>query len=68
MANHLCIEELTTEEAKMGRALARQFAENEIFPVRQQIDDDKDHTKVIEPIFRKNLKELGFQKVMAVHG
>jgi alkylation response protein AidB-like acyl-CoA dehydrogenase len=65
MANHLCIEELTTEEAKMGRALARQFAENEIFPVRQQIDDDKDHTKVIEPIFRKILIDLGFQKVMA---
>ena len=65
MTNYPCIEELTTEEAKMARALARQFVENEIIPVRQQIDDDKDHTKVIEPIFRKILIDLGFQKVMA---
>jgi len=64
MANHLCIEELTTEEAKMARALARQFAENEIFPVRQQIDEDKDHTQVIEPIFKKILIDLGFQRLM----
>jgi len=65
VTNYPCIEELTTEEAKMARALARQFVENEIIPVRQQIDDDKDHTKVIEPIFRKILIDLGFQKVMA---
>jgi len=64
MSNHLCIEELITEEAKMARALARQFAENEIFPVRQQIDDDKDHTKVIEPILRKLLIDMGMQKMM----
>lgn len=64
MANHLCLEELITDEYKMARALARQFVENEIFPVRQQIDDDKDHTKVIEPIFRKILIDLGFQKLM----
>jgi alkylation response protein AidB-like acyl-CoA dehydrogenase len=65
VTNYPCIEELTPEEAKMARALARQFVENEIIPVRQQIDDDKDHTKVIEPIFRKILIDLGFQKVMA---
>jgi len=65
MTKHLCVEELTTEEAKMGRALGRQFTENEIFPVRQQIDDDKDHTQVIEPIFRRILIDMGFQKMMA---
>ena len=64
MAKHLCVEELTTEEAKMGRALGRQFTENEIFPVRQQIDDDKDHTQVIEPIFRRLLIDMSFQKMM----
>ena len=64
MAKHLCVEELTTEEAKMARALGRQFTENEIFPVRQQIDDDKDHTQVIEPIFRRILIDMNFQKMM----
>ena len=64
MAKHLCVEELTTEEAKMGRALGQQFTENEIFPVRQQIDDDKDHTQVIEPIFRRLLIDMSFQKMM----
>jgi hypothetical protein len=39
MANHVCLEELITDEYKMTRALARKIAENEIFPVRQQIDD-----------------------------
>jgi len=64
MIKHLCVEELTTEEAKLARALGRQFSENEIFPVRQQIDDDKDHTQVIEPIFRRLLIDMGFQKMM----
>jgi len=40
MAEHVCVEELVTEAYKMTRALAKQIAENEIFPVRQQIDDD----------------------------
>jgi len=64
MVKHLCVEELTTEEAKLARALGRQFTENEIFRVRQQIDDDKDHTQVIEPIFRRLLIDMGFQKMM----
>jgi len=64
MASHLCVDELTTEEAKMARAVARQFTENEIFPVRQQIDEDRDHTQVIEPILRKLLIDMGMQKVM----
>ncbi len=65
MANHIAIDVLDTEEAKMARALARQFVDNEILPVRQQIDDDKDHTKVIEPLFRKIMIELGMGRIMA---
>ena len=64
MANHLCPEELITDEYKMARTLARKIAENDIFPVRQQIDDDKDHTQVVEPIFKKILIDLGMQKIM----
>lgn len=64
MAEHVCVEELVTEEYKMTRALAKQIAENEIFPVRQQIDDDRDHTRVIEPLFKKILLELGLQRAI----
>lgn len=65
MANHIAIDVLDTEEAKMARSLARQFVEKEILPVRQQIDDDKYHTKVIEPLFRKIMIELGMGRIMA---
>jgi len=64
MTEHVCVEELVTEQYKMTRALARQIAENEIFPVRQQIDDDRDHTKVIEPLFKKILIDLGLQRIL----
>ncbi|MDY6918312.1 MAG: acyl-CoA dehydrogenase family protein [Chloroflexota bacterium] len=56
---HIAIEELNGGQAKMVRALARQFVDSEIIPIRQQIDDDRDHTKFIEPIFRKLMVELG---------
>ena len=61
---HICVEELVTEEYKMTRALAKQIAENEIFPVRQQIDDDRDHTQVIGPLFKKILLGLGLQRAI----
>ena len=64
MANHFCVEELVSEEYKMVQALAKQIVENEIFPVRQQIDDDKDHTQVIEPLFKKILLDLGLQRML----
>lgn len=64
MVDHVCVEELVTEEYKMTRALAKHIAENEIFPVRQQIDDDRDHTQVIEPLFKKILLELGLQRTL----
>lgn len=64
MVDHVCVEELVTEEYKMTRALAKHIAENEIFPVRQQIDDDRDHTQVIESLFKKILLELGLQRTL----
>ena len=51
---------LVTEEDLRARDMFRKFVEKEIFPFRQQIDDDKDHT-----IVRKILKamtKLGTQK------
>ncbi|HEY49907.1 MAG TPA: hypothetical protein G4O13_07670 [Dehalococcoidia bacterium] len=65
MANHIAIEPLLTPEAEMGRALARQFVENEVFPVRQRIDDDKDHTEVVNPLLKKLLIDLGVQSMLA---
>ena len=59
MTEHIAIEELNGGQAKMVRAMARQFVDSEIIPIRQQIDDDRDHTKFIEPIFRKLMVELG---------
>jgi alkylation response protein AidB-like acyl-CoA dehydrogenase len=64
MTSHDYVEELVNEGYKMTRALAKQIAENEVFPVRQQIDDDKDHTKVIEPLFKKILLDLGLQRTL----
>ncbi len=64
MANHLCVEELTTEEAKMYRSLARQFTEGLIFPVRQQVDDDKDHAKIVDPIIKQILRDFGLANIM----
>jgi len=64
MVEHVCVEELVTEGYKMTRALAKQIAENEIFPIRRQIDDDRDHTQVIEPLFKKILLDLGLQRAI----
>ncbi len=61
MVDHMQVEELVDEGYKMTRTFAKQIAEKEIFPSRRQIDDDKDHEAVIEPLFRKILIELGVQ-------
>jgi alkylation response protein AidB-like acyl-CoA dehydrogenase len=63
MPNHNSLEEFFTDTTEMTRTVARTIAENDIFPIRQQIDDDKDHTEVIEPLFRTILLELGLQQV-----
>ena len=64
MAEHGCVEELVTEGYKMTRALAKQIGENENFPVRRQIDGDRDHTQVAEPLFKEVLLDLGLQRAI----
>jgi len=49
-----------TEENKMVSELYRNFVEKEIMPVRQQIDDDKDH-KIVRKILQA-LTDVGHQK------
>jgi len=61
MVDHMQVEELVNEGYKMTRAFAKQIAEKEIFPIRRQIDDDRDHEVVIGALFKKILLELGLQ-------
>jgi alkylation response protein AidB-like acyl-CoA dehydrogenase len=54
------LQELMTEEERLVQQAVRAFVDNEIMPVRQQLDDDKDHV-LIDKISEK-LKDLGFQR------
>jgi alkylation response protein AidB-like acyl-CoA dehydrogenase len=54
------LQELLTEEERLVQQAVRTFVDNEIMPVRQQLDDDKDHI-LIDRISEK-LKDLGFQR------
>src|SRR4030042_6534049 len=49
-----------TEENRMVAKLYRDFVDKEIMPVRQQIDDDKDH-KIVKRILHA-LTGIGHQK------
>jgi len=64
MAYQICLEEIISDEYKMTRELAKKIAQNEIFPVRQKIDDDKDHSEIIEPLFKKILLDIGLQRML----
>jgi alkylation response protein AidB-like acyl-CoA dehydrogenase len=48
------------EEDRMAKKMFRSFVEKEIMPVRQQIDDDKEH-KIVNKILQ-GLTDLGVQK------
>jgi alkylation response protein AidB-like acyl-CoA dehydrogenase len=48
------------EEDYMLKDMFRSFVDNEIMPVRQQIDDDKDH-KIVNKILQ-GLTDLGVQR------
>jgi len=48
------------EEDRMAKEMFRNFVEKEIMPVRQQVDDDKEH-KIIKKILQ-GLTDLGVQK------
>ena len=54
------IKDWFNDEQKMIIATARKFTEENIFPHRTEVDDDKDHKKVIDPVLRK-WAEIGMQ-------
>jgi len=58
MYRHSVLKELCKEEDLILRELAGDFAEQEIIPVREQIDDDEDH--VIVKGLLQGLANLGF--------
>ncbi len=54
------LRELLTEKDRLIQQAVRAFVDREIMPVRQQLDDDKDHI-LIDRISEK-LKDIGFQR------
>jgi len=54
------LNELLTDEDRLIQQVVRAFVDGEIMPVRQQLDDDKDHI-LIDKISEK-LKDMGFQR------
>ncbi|MBN1102918.1 MAG: acyl-CoA dehydrogenase family protein [Deltaproteobacteria bacterium] len=60
MSSQPYLDVLIKEEDRMMRDAFRSFVEKEIMPVRQQIDDDKEH-KIVSRILQ-GLTDLGVQK------
>ena len=60
MYNLPYLDVLIKEEDRMFRDVVRNFVEKEVMPVRQKIDDDKEH-KIIRKILQ-GLTNLGIQK------
>jgi alkylation response protein AidB-like acyl-CoA dehydrogenase len=54
------LQELVGEEDRLVQQAVRAFVDSEIMPVRQQLDDDRDHI-LIDKISEK-LKDMGFQR------
>jgi len=52
------------EEQRMMQKLWADFADQEIMPVRDKIDDDVTHEKIITPLMKKICVDLGFQKAL----
>ena len=52
------------EELRMMQKTLADFVDKEIMPVREKIDDDVTHEKVINPILKKMQVGLGYQKNM----
>ena len=52
------------EEQRMMQKMFADFADKEIMPVRDKIDDDVTHEKIINPILKKLQVDLGCQKNM----
>lgn len=60
MFNEPYLDVLIKEEDRMLRKMLRDFVEREIMPVRQKIDDDKEHT-IVKKILQ-GLTDLGIQR------
>jgi len=60
MYKHKLVSPFCGDSELMLRDAVKSFVDNEIMPVRQQIDDDKDHV-IINGLLEK-LAELGFLK------
>jgi alkylation response protein AidB-like acyl-CoA dehydrogenase len=60
MSEHKYLDVFLKEEDRMAREMFRNFVDKEIMPLRQQIDDDKEH-KIITKILQ-GLTNLGVQK------
>src|SRR4030042_3445839 len=52
------------EEQRMIQKVMADFTDNEIMPVRDKIDDDIAHEKIVFPILKKLQVDLGCQKNM----
>ncbi|MDH5695836.1 MAG: acyl-CoA/acyl-ACP dehydrogenase [Dehalococcoidia bacterium] len=52
------------EEQRMMQNLFADFVDNEIMPVRDKLDDDITHEKIVNPILKKLQVDLGCQKNM----
>jgi len=60
MSDHRYMDVFLKEEDHLSRDMLRGFVEKEIMPVRQLVDEDKDH-KIVGRILQK-LTDLGIQK------
>jgi alkylation response protein AidB-like acyl-CoA dehydrogenase len=60
MPDHQYLDVFLKEEDRMARDMFRGFVEKEIMPVRQQIDDDKEH-EIVNKILQ-GMTNLGLQK------
>src|SRR4030042_1800165 len=52
------------EEQRMMQKMFADFTDKEIMPLRDKIDDDVTHEKIITPILKKLQVDLGCQKSM----
>jgi alkylation response protein AidB-like acyl-CoA dehydrogenase len=60
MSDHQYLDVFLKEEDRMAKEMLRGFVEKEIMPMRQKIDDDKEH-KIVSKILQR-LTDVGIQK------
>jgi alkylation response protein AidB-like acyl-CoA dehydrogenase len=60
MSDHQYMDLLLKEEDHMAREMFRGFVDREIMPIRQEVDDDKEH-RIVGKILQR-LTDIGIQK------